>query len=75
VIQITHLREKCIGCNACVESAPEYWVISKADGKSHLKKAKHKGRYYNLNAPDFALEENLEAAKNCPVNIISVKKL
>tara|TARA_R110002050_G_scaffold149463_1_gene276114 strand:+ start:168468 stop:168695 length:228 start_codon:yes stop_codon:yes gene_type:complete len=75
VIQIVQHRHKCIGCNACVEAAPEYWKMSKADGKCYLTKAKQKGAYFILNAPDFALEENLQAAKNCPVNIISVKEL
>jgi ferredoxin len=49
--------------------------MSKADGKCYLKKAKQKGEYFIVNAPDFALDENVQAAKNCPVRIITVKKL
>ena len=75
MIQIVQHRQKCIGCNACVEAAPEYWKMSKADGKCYLLKAKMKGEYYIINAPDFAFDENVQAAKNCPVNIITVKKL
>lgn len=75
MIQIVQHRHKCIGCNACVEAAPEHWKMSKADGKCYLKKAKQKGEYFIVNAPDFALDENVQAAKNCPVRIITVKKL
>ena len=75
MIQIVQLRHKCIGCNACVEAAPEYWRMSKADGKCYLLKAKQKGDFYMINAPDFAYDENYKAAKNCPVNIITVKQL
>ncbi len=69
------MRRKCIGCNACVEAAPDYWVMSKADGKCYLKKGVQKGQYYITTAPDFALDENVQAAKNCPVNIIRIKQL
>ena len=75
MIQIVQLRHKCIGCNACVEAAPEYWKMSKVDGKCYLLKAKQKGDFYIINAPDFSLDENVKAAKNCPVNIITVKQL
>lgn len=75
MIQIVQHRHKCIGCNACVEVAPEYWRMSKADGKCYLLKAKQKGDFYIVNAPDFAYEENVQASKNCPVNIIAVKQL
>lgn len=75
MIQIVQHRHKCIGCNACVEAAPEYWKMSRADGKCYLLKAKKKGDYYILNVPDWAYDENVQAAKNCPVNIITVKDL
>jgi ferredoxin len=58
-----------------VEAAPEYWKMSKADGKCYLLKAKQKGDFFITNAPDFAFDENVKAAKNCPVNIITVKRL
>lgn len=75
MIQITQLRHKCIGCNACVEAAPDQWVMSKTDGKSFLRKAIKKGDYYILEVPEFEFDDNMQAAKNCPVNIIWVKEL
>lgn len=75
MIQITQLRRKCIGCNACVEAAPMQWIMSKKDGKSYLRKAQQKGAYYILNVSEFEYEENVRAAQNCPVNIIWVKRL
>ena len=71
-VKIIQLRHKCIGCNACVEASPKHWVMSKNDGKSYLKKAIRKGDYYMKEVPEWELEENVLAAKNCPVNIITV---
>lgn len=74
MIKVIQLRHKCIGCNACVEAAPKHWVMSKNDGKSYLKKAVVKGNYLIKELPDWEYEENVQAAKNCPVNIITVQK-
>ena len=71
--KIIQLRHKCIGCNACVEAAPDHWVMSRKDGKSFLKKAIQKGNYYILEVEEWEVEENKLAAKNCPVNIIKVQ--
>ncbi len=72
MLVITHYRNKCIGCNACVEIAPGQWKMSRKDGKSVLlgaqkKKMAHTG-YFN----DSVFDENLKAAEACPVNIIKV---
>ena len=75
MIQISLLRHKCIGCNACVEAAPERWIMAKSDGKCYLRKSTKRGNYYIAEVTDFELEENEEAAKNCPVKIIKIKKL
>lgn len=71
--KIIHLRNKCIGCNACVESAPNRWRISKKDGKSVLIGAKEKKGIYIAVANKDEYPENLEASKNCPVNIIRIE--
>ncbi len=75
MILITHLRHKCIGCNSCVESAPDLWIMSNKDGKSYLRKSDKKGKYYTLKTSILEYDTNKEAADNCPVNIISVKIL
>lgn len=75
MIKIVQLRHKCIGCNACVEAAPEEWVISGNDGKAYLKKSVQKGKYYILEVEDWKYNENKLAADNCPVKIIDVREV
>jgi len=75
MIQITQQRIHCIGCNACVEAAPYRWRISKKDGRCTLVGAKDKKGFYTVKVLDIELEDNLLAAKNCPVNIIKIQKL
>lgn len=72
-IRIIHYRQKCIGCNACVEAAEQRWRMSKKDGKSVLIGAKEKKGIYTVIVNGQEYESNLEAAKNCPVNIIKVE--
>ena len=73
---ITLQREKCIGCNYCAEFAPEYFRMSKKDGKSVLLKSQDKRGFHTLKtADDNAFEPTAKAAQACPVKIISVKKI
>jgi len=74
VVIITLQRNKCIGCNYCAELAPEYFRMSKKDGKSVLLKSTDKKGFFTTKTPVLeALESCNNAAKACPVNIISVK--
>ncbi|NPA43559.1 MAG: ferredoxin [Chlorobi bacterium] len=72
---ITLQRNKCIGCNYCVEAAPELFRMSRKDGKAVLLGAYEKKGFHTLRTP---LEELYEparrAAKACPARIIQVKK-
>ncbi len=72
MIRIIQHRNKCIGCNACVEAAHHRWRISKKDGKSVLVGGKEKKGIYSVIIHEHELEENQMAAKNCPVNIIQI---
>jgi ferredoxin len=72
MIRITQQRVKCIGCNACVEAADYRWRISTRDGKCTLVGGVEKRGIYSVLVNDLELEDNLMAAKNCPVNIIKV---
>ncbi|WP_109829474.1 ferredoxin [Reichenbachiella versicolor] len=72
MFKITHYRDKCIGCNACVEVAPDRWRISKKDGKCTLVGAKEKKGIYHVDLPEHEMEENIQAANNCPVKIILI---
>jgi ferredoxin len=74
-IRIIQYRQKCIGCNACVEAAEQRWRMSKKDGKSVLIGGKEKKGIYSVIVHINEYESNLEAAKNCPVNIIKVEKI
>lgn len=75
MVIITQIRERCIGCNYCVELAPAFWRMSKKDGKSVLLGAKDKKGHYTVRTGDIDFEENEAAAKACPVNIIKVSKI
>lgn len=72
MIRIIQQRNKCIGCNACVEAADYRWRISRKDGKCTLVGGIEKRGFYSVVVNDMELEDNLLAAKNCPVNIITV---
>lgn len=74
MVKILHQREKCIGCNSCVEHAPNNWSMSTSDGKSCLKNSKKKKEFYISEISPDEIEENERAARDCPVNIITVVK-
>lgn len=73
MFKIVHYRQKCIGCNACVEVAPYRWRISKKDGKSTLIESTEKKGIYRTQVSDDELNENILAAQNCPVRIIKIE--
>ena len=75
MIQIIFQREKCIGCNGCVEAAPERWRVSTKDGRCNLVGGINKKGFYQVNLPDEELEQNKLAATNCPVKIIKINQL
>lgn len=74
MVVVTLQRNKCIGCNYCVELAPAYFRMSKKDGKTVLLHSEEKRGFHTLKIADNeALESCDQAAKACPVKIISVK--
>ena len=74
MVVVTLQRNKCIGCNYCVELAPAYFRMSKKDGKSVLLHSEEKRGFFTLKIADNAEFETCElAAKVCPVKIISTK--
>jgi ferredoxin len=75
MVRIIHFREKCIGCNACVELAPDRWKMSRKDGKSVLVDAEERNGIYTALVGDDELKKNLTAARTCPTNIIKVEKV
>ncbi|KAA3644306.1 MAG: ferredoxin [Bacteroidetes bacterium] len=75
MFQILFHRKKCIGCNACVEAAPERWRVSKKDGRCNLIDGKEKKGIYKVMLSFDEYEQNLEAANNCPVKVIQLTEL
>ncbi|MGB0915747.1 MAG: ferredoxin [Crocinitomicaceae bacterium] len=75
MVIITHQREKCIGCNYCVELAFNQWRMSKKDGKATLLGATNKKGFHTARVDDEELDENKRAAEACPVNIIKVSQI
>lgn len=67
-------RQKCIGCNYCVEIAPEFWRMSRKDGKSILLGAENKRGNWVLKIPESEVYINEKAAEACPVKIIDVRE-
>jgi ferredoxin len=72
MFRIIQQRVKCIGCNACVEAADYRWRISTKDGKCTLVGGIEKRGFYSVVVNEHEYEDNLKAAKNCPVNIIKI---
>ncbi len=75
MIRIIQQRDKCIGCNACVEAAAYRWRISTKDGKCTLVGGVNKKGFYSIVVNEHEYDENVIAAKNCPVNIIKIQKI
>lgn len=75
MLRIIQQRIKCIGCNACVEAADYRWRISTKDGKCTLVGGIEKRGFYSVVVNDLEYDDNMKAAKNCPVNIIKVHQI
>lgn len=75
MLRIIQQRIKCIGCNACVEAANYRWRISTKDGKCTLVGGIEKRGFYSVVVNDDEYDDNVKAAKNCPVNIIKVHQI
>jgi ferredoxin len=74
MVRIVQQRAKCIGCNACVEAAMYRWRLSRKDGKCTLIGATEKKGFHTVVVGDDEYDDNVSAAKHCPVNIIKVEK-
>ena len=76
MVVITLQRNKCIGCNYCVELAPNHFQMSKKDGKSVLLYAIDKKGFFTLKSnEELVFDDCDKASKACPVKIISVKSV
>ncbi|MCP4483757.1 MAG: ferredoxin [Flavobacteriaceae bacterium] len=74
MVVITLQREKCIGCNYCVEFAPAQFQMSKKDGKTVLLKSINKKGFHTIKSRDHSIfDANIKAMEACPVKIIKTK--
>ncbi|RMD58232.1 hypothetical protein D6825_01595 [Candidatus Woesearchaeota archaeon] len=78
--KIVFEKKACIGAAACAAVAPEYWEMQE-DGKAHLigSSTDEDGREILVIDEEHlgeklkaALDENVEAAQVCPVQVIHV---
>lgn len=75
MVIVTLQRDKCIGCNYCVEMAPLQFQMSKKDGKSVLLHSQNAKGFFTLKSHDYSIVESCElAVKACPVKIITIKE-
>jgi len=75
MVIVTLQRNKCIGCNYCVELAPGQFQMSKKDGKSVLLHAIEKKGFFTIKSQDYTiLDASMKAKEACPVKIIDVKE-
>ena len=75
MVVITLQRNKCIGCNYCVEVAPMQFQMSKKDGKVTMIGGVEKKGVYTVRVSEDEYDENAKAAHACPMNIIQIKVL
>ena len=57
MVVITLQRNKCIGCNYCVELAPNQFQMSKKDGKSVLLHSQNKKGFFTLKSNENSIFE------------------
>jgi len=72
MFKLIHYRNRCIGCNACVEIAYNRWRMSKKDGKAVLLGAIEKKGIYQVQLNEDELPENEQALESCPVKVIQI---
>ena len=75
MIKIIQQRDKCIGCNACVEALNSRWRMSRKDGKSVLIGAVAKKNNYSVTVGNDERADNMKAARNCPTRVIKIIQL
>lgn len=72
-MKIVYYRNDCIGCNSCVEHAPDCWKISEDDGKVVLIDSIEKNGVFVKEISEGDLPENELAARDCPMGIIKIE--
>ena len=69
--KLKHKRPECIGCCLCAETAPDYFYMDN-EGLAQLHDFRQEGVFQVVEAFEMDRPELEEAARGCPVNIISI---
>ncbi|MFA6024038.1 MAG: ferredoxin [Candidatus Gracilibacteria bacterium] len=72
--KIVHFQNDCIGCNSCVNIAPQSWMMDEKEGKAVLVGGKKKKAVFVAEVFDCDLEANERAAEACPMRIIQINR-
>lgn len=70
--KIIQYRNNCIGCGICHERQPEYWRMSKKDGKATLLNAVVKKEIHMIDIAAHEAAESRSVAAACPAGVIKV---
>lgn len=69
--RIIYYRKKCIGCGICYERQPDYWRMSRKDGKANLiGSTENKEIHIKLIFPP--LKKTILVVKSCPARAIKL---
>jgi len=68
--KLIHYRDKCIGCGICYELQPDFWRMSKRDGKATLVNSIQKRGIYILEINERDKASSLKTIEACPVKVI-----
>lgn len=78
--KVFHKKHKCIGCNACILTAPQNWEMDNKEGTAHLKNSKKIGgtaKDENIFEAELLTEQEIDSNKqaqySCPTNAIRVE--
>lgn len=73
---VTLRRQKCVGCHYCQEVAPDFFRLSRKDGKSVLLQSEHKRDVWVRREQVGSIPPGVEQAyKGCPVHIIEAREI
>ncbi len=65
----------CIGCGACIAVAPDHWEFSEDGTVSIIDGKKRQDAWEEKNISKPELQENMDAAESCPVNVIHLTSI
>lgn len=72
--KVSHYRNKCIGCNSCVEVDGKHWEMCEEDGRANLKNSDKKGEVNVTEISELEREDIQRAIEVCPVDVIKLEE-